>query len=557
MILLCSALQNDLQHPNEYIRGSTLRFLCRIKEAEIMRALVVPIKENLTHRHSYVRKNAIMTVYYIYKNFGDTVMPDAPDLIQEVIINENDVSARRNAFLMLFNTSPSLAIQFMLENLDKITTYGDGFQILALELIRRTCKEDPSYSPRFVKILLYLLNNMSNTVAFEAASTLIMLSSSTANVRAAVDTMIQIMINETDNNVKLIVLNRIDILKNHYQRTLQGLALEILRGLSAPNEDVRRKILNIVVDLTCSKNIDQIVDVLKKQMMSALDEQNEGAGNYRELIIETIHKCAFKFPQVAQSIVLVLMNFLHDEGAINVMNFVKEILFQYPNSRSSIIKKLLEMFPSINDNEVYRVALYSLGYYCESKDEIEKALEVIIESCDTPQPIEQKEGEESEPLPIPPLRSLLDKGDIYLGSSLIVALTKLLLKYGKIVGDDYPKLKDLTIQVLLLACTILQNKGADITAERERISLCIKILLDENIRKGVCDDFLKGSDVLPEITKNQEEIPVEQEKKPEDYDSLINFRQLRGRRLLGLIDMDLDDEVVIEKVTRIYYKYIK
>ncbi|KAJ2802353.1 coatomer subunit beta, partial [Coemansia helicoidea] len=26
-ILICNALRNDLQHPNEYIRGSTLRFL--------------------------------------------------------------------------------------------------------------------------------------------------------------------------------------------------------------------------------------------------------------------------------------------------------------------------------------------------------------------------------------------------------------------------------------------------------------------------------------------------------------------------------------------------
>lgn len=449
MILVCNALQNDLNHPNEYIRGATLRFLCRIKEAEIMRALIVPIKDNLTHRHSYVRKNAVMTVYYIYKNFGDSVMPDAPELIQEVIINETDISARRNAFLMLFNTNQGMAIQFMLENLDKITTYGDGFQILALELIRRACKDDPSYSPRFVKILLYLLNNMSNTVAFEAASTLIMLSSGTSNVQSAVETMIQIMISETDNNVKLIVLNRIDVLKNHYQRTLQGLALEILRGLSAPNEDVRKKILNIVVDLACSKNIDQIVDVLKKQMMNALDEQNdENAGDFRQLIIDAIHKCAFKFPHVAKTIVLILMNFLPDKGAINVMSFVKEILYQYPESRSEIIKKLLEMFSVIVDQEVYHIALYSLGYYCNNKNEIVDALYTILHSCETPEPIITESRDENNPdevtttrteQPAPPLRSLLDKGDIYLGSSVIVALTKLLLKYYKLVGDTDAK----------------------------------------------------------------------------------------------------------------------
>ena len=29
MILVCNALRNDLNHPNEYIRGCMLRFLCK------------------------------------------------------------------------------------------------------------------------------------------------------------------------------------------------------------------------------------------------------------------------------------------------------------------------------------------------------------------------------------------------------------------------------------------------------------------------------------------------------------------------------------------------
>lgn len=31
MILICQNLRNNLQHPNEYIRGVTLRFLCRLQ----------------------------------------------------------------------------------------------------------------------------------------------------------------------------------------------------------------------------------------------------------------------------------------------------------------------------------------------------------------------------------------------------------------------------------------------------------------------------------------------------------------------------------------------
>jgi len=35
-----NALMGDLQHPNEYIRGSTLRFLCKLREAELLEPLL-------------------------------------------------------------------------------------------------------------------------------------------------------------------------------------------------------------------------------------------------------------------------------------------------------------------------------------------------------------------------------------------------------------------------------------------------------------------------------------------------------------------------------------
>jgi len=51
-LLFCSNnLRNDLSHPNEFIRGCTLRFLCKLKESEILEPLIPTIKNNLEHRH--------------------------------------------------------------------------------------------------------------------------------------------------------------------------------------------------------------------------------------------------------------------------------------------------------------------------------------------------------------------------------------------------------------------------------------------------------------------------------------------------------------------------
>lgn len=40
MILVCNALRNDLNSPNEFVRGCMLRFLCKMKEAELLEPLV-------------------------------------------------------------------------------------------------------------------------------------------------------------------------------------------------------------------------------------------------------------------------------------------------------------------------------------------------------------------------------------------------------------------------------------------------------------------------------------------------------------------------------------
>ena len=137
MILVCNALRNDLTSPNEFVRGCMLRFLCKMKEAELLEPLVPSIKLALEHRHSYVRRNAALAVYSIHKNFGDQLLPDGPELMEKFIRAESDMSARRNAFLMLFNEAEHIAIDFLTVHIDDIQKYGDGFALLVLELTRK------------------------------------------------------------------------------------------------------------------------------------------------------------------------------------------------------------------------------------------------------------------------------------------------------------------------------------------------------------------------------------------------------------------------------------
>jgi len=221
MLLVCNALMKDLNHPNEYVRGSMLRFLCKVKVEEILQPLIPSIKACLEHRHQYVRKNAVMAVFHAHKLFGDLLIPDAPELIQNFLVAETDIGARRHAFLMLFNQSEDLAIQFLAQNMDDVGKFGDGFALLVLELTRNVCRKDPNQKSRFVRVLFQMLSSTSPSVSYEAAWTLVSLSNAPTAVRAAVVTYSTLLNTQNDNNVKLIVLERLEDLKKKHPKILQ------------------------------------------------------------------------------------------------------------------------------------------------------------------------------------------------------------------------------------------------------------------------------------------------------------------------------------------------
>ena len=56
-------IRKNLQHPNEYVRGFTLRFMSKVKQLELLQELAGPIKENLNDAKSYVRRSCFLAAY--------------------------------------------------------------------------------------------------------------------------------------------------------------------------------------------------------------------------------------------------------------------------------------------------------------------------------------------------------------------------------------------------------------------------------------------------------------------------------------------------------------
>ncbi|KAI9795769.1 MAG: coatomer subunit beta [Candelina submexicana] len=383
MILVCNGIRNDLQHANEYIRGNTLRFLCKLREAELIEPLLSSARSCLEHRHAYVRKNAVFAIASIYQH-SESLIPDAPELIQTFLGTESDHTCKRNAFAALTTISHQKALEYMSSVFDGIPNADELLQLVELEFIRKDAVQNAQNKARYLRLIFDLLEAGATTVVYEAASSLTSLTGNPVAVKAAASKFIELAIKESDNNVKLIVLDRVDQLRQRNEGVLDDLTMEILRVLSSPDIDVRKKALGIALEMVSSKNVEEVVLLLKKELSKTVDEQYEKTleelwlirstqnNEYRQLLIHSIHQCAIKFSEVAASVVGLLMDFIADfnnTSAVDVISFVKEVVEKFPKLRRSIVERLVSTLSEVRAGKVYRGALWVVGEYSlEAKD---------------------------------------------------------------------------------------------------------------------------------------------------------------------------------------------
>ncbi|GAU98193.1 hypothetical protein RvY_09372 [Ramazzottius varieornatus] len=531
MILVCDAYRKDLQHPNEFIRGSTLRFLCKLKEAELLEPLMPAIRACLDHRHAYVRRNAIHAIFTIYKNF-DFLIPDAPELIGNHLDGEQDMSCKRNAFVMLIQADQDRALNYLSSCIDQVPAFGDILQLVIVELIYKVCLSNAMERARFIRCIYNLLNSNSSAVRLEAASTLLTLSNAPSAVKAAAVCYIDIIVKESDNNVKLIVLDRLINLKENAmnnEKVLQELVMDMMRVLASPDLEVRRKTLELVLDLVSSRNVDEMILILKKEVQKTNNVvEQEDNEKYRQLLVRTLHSCCMKFPDVCGNVIPMLTEFLgdiqSDVAAIDVLFFLREVVQRYPKLQGVAIANLLEVLPAIKSSSTMRGAFWILGEYCNNKDDIQNTMNGIRQSLGQLPIVEdelskqnaeenpvddqmtqkiqklvtadgtyatqsalttQTKGKKDEELKRPPLRKLLMNGDFFLGAAVSSVLAKLALRFSACVPDA-TKVNSFVAEAMFVMASIIHLGKSGLPKrpmtddDLDRISLCLKVLTDSS-----------------------------------------------------------------------------
>jgi coatomer subunit beta len=597
-----------LQHPNEFIRGNTLRFLCKLREPELLEPLLSSARSCLEHRHAYVRKNAVFAVASIYQH-SPSLIPDAADLIATFLEGESDPTCKRNGFAALSSISHDKALAYLSGVFDGIPNAEELLQLVELEFIRKDAVQNSQNKARYLRLIFDLLEANTSTVVYEAASSLTALTNNPVAVKAAAGKFIELAIKEADNNVKLIVLDRVDQLRQKNEGILDDLIMEILRVLSSPDIDVRRKALEIALEMVSSKNVEEVVLLLKKELSKTVDQEYEKNSEYRQLLIHSIHQCAVKFSEVAASVVDLLMDFIADftnASAVDVINFVKEVVEKFPALRPAIAQRLVDTLREVRAGKVYRGILWIIGEYSLDEKDIRDAWKGIRASLgeipilaseqrllDNMDNEEEKDQDQVNGHPKstpggsrkvladgtyatetaltsqsaaaakleavkasskPPLRQLILDGDYYLATVLAATLTKLVMRHSEI-SPEAARTNALRAEAMLIMISIIrvgqsQFVKAPIDEDSvDRIMSCVRSLAEFKEHKELETVYLEDTRkaframVQVEEKKREAKAAFEKAKTAVQVDDVVSIRQLSKKNAVDGADaIELDLE---------------
>ena len=81
------------------------------------------------------------------------------------------------------------------------------------------------------------------------------------------------------------------------------------------------------------------------------------------MLIRSIHALAVKYPEVADTVVLLLLDYLNSDSGVSILLLVKEMLLHHENLLHPVLTKLTQVFESLENEEVLLVALWTLAEF--------------------------------------------------------------------------------------------------------------------------------------------------------------------------------------------------
>ena len=612
IILVCNGIRKDLDSPNEYIRGRTLRLLTKLPYKEILENVKAAVFENIKHSHPYVRSNAIMCVLSFIDNFGVDIVPDSlPDDLKDIILKDNDTATRRNAYVLYSRISPmeSLSLtQEIMEN-NEISELGDLFALCIVENLRKLNKIFPQRSSTFIHLLLELSVHKSHSVLFEIGSLLLEISSNPNVVSSAVNILCSLLHEERDNNTLIIIMKKLYGIKNRHGEILQEQILTFANLINLNYAiELRKLSFDLIDELITESTITQVFDkfmVIFTQLNSV--NESEYTIDLKNSMLKCMLKNIIKFPNIDKMYPLFVLekNLTFKKDKLYVysqINSIKELFLVYSKNEiilKEMLNKIIKMFEEIDQYEIMETCIWILANYSselillkQTFDLIMKNLgdldfeyfnenENILENNDennikndngkrtitktvvlpdgtygtVTEVLDIKEIKKQKEIKY--LRKFLLETTFYFSANLVSALTNIIFKMKKLNFDKYKVYYYNTINII---CSILKMNSKLVYKDPDNtnhIQMCLKFLLTNNDTiyeewNQYMQKYENSLKLAQDKSKLDEELSLKKNKdfKSNQPDDFISFRHCKMYDPDNF-EVDDDDNININKNSNI------
>ena len=463
LILAINTLINDINHPNEYIRALTLKFICSVNEKEIIQPITHEIINSIENTKSLiVKKQIYCAIRHIYCLYPDLIT-NATDILVNALKKEKSVNIKCTVLRTLCFVNLEMTIKYILSKASQIMTFNEKYQMEILHIIKGVSKSTPQFRDKFADICYSLIECDSQMVMYEAACCLSVVSSSPKAIRTSVSVIMNIINLSSDINVKLSGIERIDWCIDNYPRIMSTMEMELLRGFQNTSVIVREQIIAIVMRCVNKRNVTDVVSSLKKELMK------EGDDYYKSLVITSIKQCSNQFD--CKEVVDILIENLYSSPSIEIchqtINFIKNVVREDNNSEiHEMLRKVVEN--NTNDSITEQI-IYLLTHYSKDKDDMYKTFSIVYEK--------------------------INEGKFSTNLNIITNLVQLCLKIEKTEESKLVnEIKAKTLKVLI-------KRMKDNESERVRIRQYITVITKDN--KEIKEAFLKEVERDDKVIKDE------------------------------------------------------
>eukprot|EP00375_Theileria_parva_P003525 XP_766208.1 coatomer beta subunit [Theileria parva strain Muguga] len=399
VILVCNGLRNDLCSPNEYVRGSVLRLLSNLTIFNIIQPLIPSIISNVEHREPYVYRNALLCLTNISERFGSDLVTSSFKTVENFITSCDDVFGTVRAYKLLESCNLDLCIQFILAIESNLLSLSPLIHLSILGSFEKLSSVNDQIAQMMMRILTLLLQfSNNNSVLFYSSNLLLKYNHQLTNMEdlgICCKCLIKVLLNESDLNVKMLVLDKLRMIHRSSQNILENFVNDLLKGLSVTNLMITRKILSLVLSVCNKSNINTILENLLRNFVKELNYSCDIITQYRSTLLQCLFQLTHSFAPQLLSVFTDLLPFLNSTEVISTQ--ISLLLYHtirgftrgnirniggntVENSVEKVLSELVIAVDGIKYKEVLINCLYIIGEYSTQFSFINKCYQILTES---------------------------------------------------------------------------------------------------------------------------------------------------------------------------------